>query len=622
MSRPVSLSTATSDNRPQTGVSAISSQITEGDDASRPHSSVSTLPTQSQPPPSRRGGPPVSNAGRSSVGVSSIPPSSRPQSAASRGSRSHIPSMAAQGFFRPMSSRRLQAQRGARPGTTGLYGQSVTSDSEGQSDAASQPRQSMSTAHREANEEAPPPSRGTEYTDPPPIDRTISNASPTGNTTIRSLGESVRLLHNRTTNHTPRHLDLGQNFKQGVAQDPPQKSPRSFRSGFSLAGKTKAQQDLEGQGHIKLPSHASSPRYQDRKPSLTPAVKPDLGRNHEYFRGNNVFFLGGRLQNSRDRPINIATAFFVILPAILFFVFSAPWLWHNVSPAVPILFAYLFFICMSSFVHASVVDPGIFPRNLHQFPPNEESQDPLALGPPTNDWVMIKLATSATAAMDVPVKFCKTCNIWRPPRTYHCRICDNCVETLDHHCVWLNNCVGRRNYRYFFAFVSSGTLIGLYLIAATLGHCLAYKKKHNTTFAHALNECRVPFALFVYGILATPYPGSLLFYHLFLVGKGESTREYLNSHKFVKAERHRPFTQGSFLKNWIAVLARPRPPTYLHFKRKYEEGDQRLDTLRGPKARREAEEARLGGMEMKPVPGVKGFQGPSGRLKDPGAAGE
>ena len=38
---------------------------------------------------------------------------------------------------------------------------------------------------------------------------------------------------------------------------------------------------------------------------------------------------------------------------------SASWLWHHVSPAIPIIFAYLFFICFSSFVHASVVDPGV-----------------------------------------------------------------------------------------------------------------------------------------------------------------------------------------------------------------------------------------------------------------------
>lgn len=250
-------------------------------------------------------------------------------------------------------------------------------------------------------------------------------------------------------------------------------------------------------------------------------------------------------------------------------------------------------------------------------PPPDDTEDPLALGPPTNDWTMIKLATSDTAAMDVPVKYCKTCNIWRPPRCYHCRVCDNCVETLDHHCVWLNNCVGRRNYRFFLTFVGSATILGLFLMGASLGHCLAYRTKYGYSFAHAINKLRVPFAMFIYGALAAPYPASLWVYHMFLMARGETTREYLNSQKFPKADRHRPFTQGGIVKNWIAAILRPRPPTYLHFKRQYIEGDQRL----GPRRTKGADGPAQGGaVELQKVPPVKpSFQGPTTRIKEPGS---
>jgi palmitoyltransferase ZDHHC9/14/18 len=248
-------------------------------------------------------------------------------------------------------------------------------------------------------------------------------------------------------------------------------------------------------------------------------------------------------------------------------------------------------------------------------PPPDEDEDPLRLAPPVNDWTMVKSAQSATAAMEVPTKYCKTCNIWRPARGHHCRICDNCIETQDHHCVWLNNCVGRRNYRYFFTFVTSSTILGLYLLAASLAQILVYMNQQHISFGASISHFRVPFAMAIYGIIAFPYPTALMGYHLFLMGRGETTREYLNSHKFLKKDRHRPFTQGNIIKNWLVVLCRPRPPTYLNFKRKYEEGDQRFGERRGKRTASLVKEVQGGGVAMEmqdvPPPSDRGFQGPS-----------
>jgi palmitoyltransferase ZDHHC9/14/18 len=182
--------------------------------------------------------------------------------------------------------------------------------------------------------------------------------------------------------------------------------------------------------------------------------------------------------------------------------------------------------------------------------------------------------------MEVPTKFCKSCNIWRPPRAHHCRLCDNCVETQDHHCVWVNNCVGRRNYRYFFTFVTSTTIMGLYLIGASLAQLILYSRREGVSFGQAVDHFRIALVLIIYGALGFVYPVALAGYHLFLMGRGETTREFLNSHKFLKQDRYRAFTQGSIWRNWVVVLCRPRPPTYYRFKDRYEEGDQRFGERR------------------------------------------
>ncbi|EEP75640.1 conserved hypothetical protein [Uncinocarpus reesii 1704] len=583
--------------RPVSYISSHMTDIPSEDGDPRPQSP----PARSQRSASRRG-----RLARHSISAASNHGSGPALSAGNRISRTHVPSLTSHAFFRPMSSQRLQMQRAGRPptGTT-----QVMPSEDGQSDVASNPirrsliSNSVIPGLSGLDYDLPPPSRGTEFTDPMLLDRGTSTASPTGNTTVRSGGDSVRLLHDRSRGMAPTHLNLNSIHKQSGNADPPQRSPLSFRSGFLKGNKNEQSERLDSRGHERLSSAASSPASNGLKPDK-PTFTNDLGQNYEYFTGNTIFFWGGRFQNARDRPVNIATGIFVALPGALFFAYSAPWLWHNISPAIPILFAYVFFI---------------FPRNLHVFPPTDPAEDPLILGPPTNDWVMVKLATSEMAAMDVPVKYCRTCNLWRPPRCYHCRTCDNCIETLDHHCVWLNNCVGRRNYRYFFAFVSSATICAAFLLGASLTHVLVYQSREGISFRQSIDKWRVPFAMVIYAAIALPYPAALWGYHLFLMGRGETTREYLNSHKFRKADRHRPFTQGNFFKNWIAILGKPRSPSYVEFKKAFVEGDQRFATHKVKHRRRDLE-AQTGDLEMNRVKGAQPtFEGPRGRGPLPNA---
>lgn len=215
-----------------------------------------------------------------------------------------------------------------------------------------------------------PPSRGTEMTEQ---DRNTANTSPTaGHYPTGSLSDSVRPLHKNSDASANRHglsVNVDKSYQNiGQSIPSPVKSPRSFRSSFLLSGRDSGQgQNRNIEGAEKLSSGASSPKFNQMdgqglpkpQPSQQPSQPSKLGRVYHYFEGNTRFCLGGRWQNTKGRPINLATGLFIVVPCVLFFGFSAPWLWHNVSPAIPITFAYLAFICMSSFVHASVADPGV-----------------------------------------------------------------------------------------------------------------------------------------------------------------------------------------------------------------------------------------------------------------------
>ena len=283
-------------------------------DPNRPGSAMSSQTRPStRAPPSRRGlGSPTTIASWRTGGNfggpgGSVTNSSRPPSAASRTSRTHVPSLASHAFFRPMSSQRLQAQRGLRPTKVGHPSASLDGSSEAGtntdrhslvSDAT--PQQGPQNQH---NNDILPRSRGTEFTEQD--DGVTVNASPTDNATLRSMDDSGRPLQSHFPRTRPLRLDIDQ---QGNG------SPKSFRANFHRAPTTRK----ETQGHERLSSSNNSPTFAKK---LSEAA-PKAGINYQYFSGNTVFCWGGRLQNARDRPINILSGIIVVLPTMLFLVYS------------------------------------------------------------------------------------------------------------------------------------------------------------------------------------------------------------------------------------------------------------------------------------------------------------
>ncbi|XP_011004340.1 PREDICTED: probable protein S-acyltransferase 7 isoform X2 [Populus euphratica] len=173
----------------------------------------------------------------------------------------------------------------------------------------------------------------------------------------------------------------------------------------------------------------------------------------------------------------------------------------------------------------SARDPGIIPRNLH--PPEDEgssisadwpgSQVSGPSLPPTKDVTV--------NGMVVKVKYCQTCMLYRSPRCSHCSICNNCVERFDHHCPWVGQCIGKRNYRFFFMFVSSTTILCLYVLAFCWVNIRKIMDTDHCDIWRAFLKSPVSGILVLYTFICAWFVGGLTAFHLYLICTNQTTYE-------------------------------------------------------------------------------------------------
>lgn len=255
----------------------------------------------------------------------------------------------------------------------------------------------------------------------------------------------------------------------------------------------------------------------------------------------------------------------ILVPSILWQAFIGPFYSDRHSVIVALFVFIVQVLSLVLLVSTAFSDPGIMPRAKVY----EESFDPRTKlnrtkPPPRYHNLVLR-------GHPWSIKYCTTCNIYRPPRCTHCSVCENCIERFDHHCPWLGNCIGKRNYWLFFSFVTSTGILNVSTLGTAVGHLSIITQDlkdleglgGGDAFVRSMKEEPVSVALALYAAAIVWFTVGLCLYHSYLICTNQTTYEQIKGTYSSGTNPQNPFHRG-ILGNCHDILCSRIRPRYFN----------------------------------------------------------
>ena len=220
---------------------------------------------------------------------------------------------------------------------------------------------------------------------------------------------------------------------------------------------------------------------------------------------------------------------------------------------IQVIYPVTLILSLWSLMMTTITDPGIIPKaskndpSLQSFGVTPKKRD----GSISSDRSSEKLVRSNARRLDeecvalvegheVPVAKCRTCNVFKPPRSFHCSDCNACIEVHDHHCPWVGTCVGKRNHKYFLSFAVTTSLHAI--ITAIISGLYLKMEKYGEDDEDGSWSVRhmIGIVLLGFTLLIVCCVGGLGCYHSKLACSGATTNEEMRG----KISEFNPYDQG------------------------------------------------------------------------------